>query len=76
MDAHSREYAGAVAGMADFYAKVWRPKPGDMVLAPRVFGGGMEHVMVIGRIGETDAYRVRNMMGEEPQYFLEELARI
>ena len=40
MDAHYREAAGAIAGMADTYG--WSPAPGDAVRVPRAFGGGYQ----------------------------------
>jgi hypothetical protein len=48
MDAHAREAAAAIAGMAETYGTVWRPSPGDVVIGEPPYIGG--------RRGETLAY--------------------
>jgi hypothetical protein len=68
MDANAREYAGAVAGMAETYG--WTPQPGDRVRCPLAFGGGYQNGWVYGR--EKDGYLVDTAEGRLLMY-LEEL---
>jgi hypothetical protein len=36
-DPHRNEGDAAAAAIADFYGKVWKPKPGDIVIVPEPF---------------------------------------
>lgn len=45
------EAAAAEAAIAEFYGRVWKPKPGDRVRCPRAFGGGFQEGTVYGPEG-------------------------
>lgn len=72
-DPHYREAAAAEAAIADFYGKVWKPKPGDRVRGELPF---------LGTYGEgvvtevNDAYITVRIGNEHLVYYPEDLERV
>jgi hypothetical protein len=71
MDAHAREAAGALAGMAEIYGERWIPRVGDLVRGELPFLG----TYGAGVIVDVNAAFVTVRIGNEHlAYYPEELA--
>jgi hypothetical protein len=70
MDAHAREAAAAIAGMAETYGTVWRPSPGDVVIGEPPYIGGRRAGIVRATNG---TYCLIEMDGETLAYYPHEL---
>jgi hypothetical protein len=72
MDPHAREAAAAEAAIADFYGRVWHPRPGDRVRVELPFTGTYGTGIVV----ELNSARVVvDVDGESLWYYPHELER-
>ena len=72
-DPHLREAAAAEAAMAEFYGKVWKPKPGDIVIVPEPFS--LKPVKATVEHAHGHVVLVLTEKGEQIEYDREEVER-
>ena len=73
-DPHQNEGNAAAAAIADFYGKVWKPKPGDIVIVPEPFT--TLPVKATVQHAHGDVVLVVTERGESLEYDRDEIERI